>query len=56
MWMSGPITIVHNATICHELAALAKIDLGMRAWFSDKHRGTSVVLGNHPIDVRMIGK
>jgi len=34
------------------LAALAKIDIGMRGWLSDKCRGTSVVLGNHPIDVR----
>jgi hypothetical protein len=54
MWISGPITTVHNEHICHELAAVARVGLGKRRWLSDKSRSAAVVLGNHPISVRRI--
>jgi hypothetical protein len=51
MWISGPITTVHDVHICHELAAVAKVGLAIRRWLSDKSRCAAVVLGNHPISV-----
>jgi hypothetical protein len=54
MWISGPITTVHNVHICHELAAVARVDMATRGWLSDKNRGAAVVLGNYPISVRRI--
>jgi hypothetical protein len=57
MWISGPITTVHDEHICHELTAVARIGLATWRWLSDRSRSTAVVLGNHPISVRrMTGK
>ena len=53
MWISGPITTVHNVRICHELAAVARVGLATRRWLSDKSRSAAVVLGNHPMSVRI---
>ena len=52
MWISGPITTVHDEHICHELTAVARIRLVTRRWLSDRSRSAAVVLGNHPISVR----
>jgi L-aminopeptidase/D-esterase-like protein len=49
MWISGPITTVHDEHICHELAAMARVGLATKRWLSDKCRSGDVVLGNHPI-------
>jgi hypothetical protein len=49
MWISGPITTVHDEHICYELTAVARISLATRRWLSDKCRIGAVVLGNHPI-------
>ena len=55
MRISGPITTVHNEHICHELAAVARIELSIKRWLSDKSRSAAVVLGNHPISVSEMG-
>ena len=52
MWISGPITTVHDEHICHELTAVARISLATRRWLSETSRSAAVVLGNHPISVR----
>jgi hypothetical protein len=54
MWISGPITTVHDEHICHELTAVARISLATRRWLSDRSRSAAVVLGNHPISVRLL--
>jgi hypothetical protein len=54
MWISGPITTVHEKHICHEPAAMARVGLATKRWLSDKCRSGAVVLGNHPISVRRI--
>jgi hypothetical protein len=56
MWISGPITTVHYEHICHDLAAVAKVGLVTRRWLSDKSRIAAVVLGNHPISVRLMNE
>ena len=53
MWISGPITTVHDEHICHELIAVARISLATRRWLSETSRSAAVVLGNHPISVGM---
>ena len=53
MWISGPITTVHDEHICHELTAVARISLATRRWLSETSRSAAVVLGNHPISVRL---
>ena len=50
-WITGPIATVHNEHFCSELAAVARVGLVARRWFSDKNRSAAVVLGNHPISV-----
>jgi hypothetical protein len=56
MWISGPITTVQDEHICDELAAVARVGLSTRRWLSDKSRNAAVVLGNHPISFRRIGR
>jgi hypothetical protein len=51
MWISGPITTVHDERICHELTAVARISMAILRWISDRSRSAAVVLGNHPISV-----
>jgi hypothetical protein len=51
MWISGPITTVHDEHICHELTAVARINLATRRWLSETSRSAAVVLGNHLISV-----
>jgi hypothetical protein len=52
-WITGPITTVHSEHFCSELAAVARVGLVARRWLSDKNRSAAVVLGNHPISVRL---
>ena len=52
MWISDPITTVHNEHICHELTAVARISFAIRRWLSETSRSAAVVHGNHPISVR----
>ena len=54
MWISSPITTVHDEHICHELTAVARISLAILRWLSDRSKRAAVVLGNHPISVRSI--
>jgi hypothetical protein len=51
MWISDPITTVHNEHIWHELTAVARIRLATRRWLSETSRSAAVVHGNHPISV-----
>jgi len=53
MGISGPIATVHNKHLCHELAALTRIALATRSWLSDRSWIATVVLGNHPLSVRL---
>jgi hypothetical protein len=52
MWISDPITTVHNEHICHKLTAVARISLEPRRWLLETSRSAAVVLGNHPISDR----
>jgi hypothetical protein len=52
MWIAAPIATVHDEHICHELTAVARINLATRRWLSDRNRSAAVVLGNHLISVR----
>jgi len=53
MWISGPITTVCHERICRELAGVARIGSLPRRRISDKITNAAVVLGNHPIGVRL---
>jgi len=54
MWISNPITTVHDEHICHELTAVARISLATKRWLSETSKSVAVVLGNHPISVRLL--
>jgi hypothetical protein len=54
MWISGPITTVHDERISYELTAVARIRLETWRWLSDRRRSAAVVLGNHPFSVRPV--
>jgi hypothetical protein len=53
MWISNPITTVHDEHICHELTAVARISLATKRWLSETSKSVAVVLGNHPISVAL---
>jgi hypothetical protein len=53
MGISGPITTAQDKHLCHELTAVTRIALATRRWLSDRSRSAAVVLGNHPIRVRL---
>jgi hypothetical protein len=62
MWISGPITTVHDEHICHVLTAVARVGLetvgletvGLETerGLSEKCRSAAVVFGNQPLSVR----
>jgi hypothetical protein len=54
IWISGSITTVRRERICRELAAVGRIGMLPRRWLSDKITSAEVVLGNHPIGVRLM--
>ena len=56
MWISGPITTVHDEHICHVIAAVARVGLEtvgleIERGLSEKCRSAAGVLGIHPIFV-----
>jgi hypothetical protein len=53
MWISNPITTVHDEHICRELTAAARISLATKRWLSETSKSVAAVLGNHPISVRL---
>jgi hypothetical protein len=56
MWISGPITTVHDEHICHIIAAVARVGLEtvgleIERGLSDKCMSAAGVLGNQPLSV-----
>jgi len=56
MWISGPITTVHDEHICHIIAAVAwigleTVGLEIERGLSDKCRSAAGVLGSQPLSV-----
>jgi len=52
-WIPGPITTAHYGQDFPKAAAAEGIWPSMRRWFAEEARGGMVVLGNHPIIVRL---
>ena len=52
-WIPGPITTVRDGQACLDASAATNVRIVPRRWFTERSGVDMVVLGNHPMSVRL---
>ena len=56
MWISDPITTVHDGHKLPKAAAATRDSCAAWKWFTESSSGSSVILGNRPYSVMQQGR